>query len=74
MNTPAITILKLKDSGLKVEYNPYTEDDARSMVTNRIGSRVKAEQKLGFKYKYELEEGLQKLIDWRIATGTDQAK
>ena len=67
-------ILKLKESDLKVEYNPYSEDDARSMVKNRIGSRVKAEQEIGFRYKYELKEGLQKLIQWRIATGTDQAK
>jgi UDP-glucose 4-epimerase len=67
-------ILKLKESDLKVQYNPYSEDDARSMVKNRIGSRVKAEQDLGFKYKYELKEGLEKLIQWRIATGTDQAK
>ena len=67
-------ILKLKESKLKVQYNPYSEDDARSMVKNRIGSRVKAEQELGFKYKYELKEGLEKLIQWRIATGTDQAK
>ena len=44
------------------------------MVKNRIGSKVKAEQDLGFKYKYELKEGLEKLIQWRIATGTDQAK
>ena len=67
-------ILKLKESDLKVQYNPYSEDDARSMVKNRIGSRVKAEQELGFKYKYELKEGLEKLIQWRIATGTDRAK
>lgn len=67
-------ILKLKESDLKVQYNPYSEDDARSMVKNRIGSRVKAEQDLGFKYKYELKEGLEKLIQWRIATETDQAK
>ena len=67
-------ILKLKESNLKVQYNSYSEDDARSMVKNRIGSRVKAEQELGFKYKYELKEGLEKLIQWRIATGTDQAK
>ena len=40
-------ILKLKESDLKVQYNPYSEDDARSMVKNRIGSRVKAEQELG---------------------------
>ena len=67
-------ILKLKESKLKVQYNPYSEDDARSMVKNRIGSRVKAEQELGFKYKYELKEGLEKLIQWRITTGTDRAK
>ena len=67
-------ILKLKESNLRVKYNPYSEDDARSMVKNRIGSRVKAEQELGFKYKHELKEGLQKLIQWRITTGTDRAK
>ena len=67
-------ILKLKESKLKVQYNPYSEDDARSMVKNRIGSRVKAEQELGFKYKYELKEGLEKLIQWRIFTGTDRSK
>ena len=65
-------ILELKSSDLKVQYNPYSEDDARAMVKNRIGSRVKAEQELGFKYQYELKEGLQKLIEWRIATGVDQ--
>ena len=65
-------ILELKSSDLKVQYNPYSEDDARAMVKNRIGSRVKAEQELGFKYQYELKEGLQKLIEWRIARGVDQ--
>jgi len=65
------TILKLKNSNLKVEYRPYTEDDARSLVQNRIGSRKKAENELGFKFKYDLEEGLKKLIDWRKKTGLD---
>jgi UDP-glucose 4-epimerase len=60
------TILRLKKSDLKVTYKPYSEDDARQFVQNRIGSRQKAEQELGFKYKYELEEGLNKLIEWRI--------
>lgn len=58
-------ILELKQSPLEVIYKPYSEDDARALVQNRIGSRVKAEQEIGFKYKYELREGLQKLIDWR---------
>jgi UDP-glucose 4-epimerase len=65
-------ILELKSSDLKVQYNPYSEDDARAMVKNRIGSRLKAEKELGFRYQYELKEGLQKLIEWRIATGVDQ--
>jgi len=68
------TILDLKESKLEVVYKPYSEDDARSLVQNRIGSRKKAEKEIGFTYKYGLEEGLQKLIDWRIETGTDQAK
>ncbi len=67
-------ILELKKSDLKVQYNPYSEDDARAMVKNRIGSKVKAEQDLGFKYKFELKEGLQKLIEWRITSGLDQTK
>ncbi len=58
-------ILGLKNSDLKVTYKPYSEDDARALVQNRIGSREKAEKELGFKYKYSLEEGLNKLIRWR---------
>ena len=65
-------ILDLKNSNLKVKYNPYSEDDARAMVKNRIGSRVKAEKELDFKYKYNLRDGLQKLIEWRIASGIDR--
>lgn len=66
------TILDLKKSDLEVVYKPYSADDARALVQNRIGSRKKAEEELGFKYKYELREGLQKLIDWRIETGLDK--
>ena len=65
------TILKLKKSKLKVEYKPYSKDDARSLVQNRIGSKIKAEKELGFVFKYDLEEGLKKLIKWRIKTGLD---
>ena len=66
-------ILELKKSELMVTYKPYTADDARALVQNRIGSRVKAEKELDFKYKYALREGLTKLIEWRIATGVDKA-
>src|SRR5246127_4181613 len=58
-------ILSLKKSNLKVTYKPYSADDARALVQNRIGSAVKAEKELGFRYKYSLQEGLLKLIDWR---------
>lgn len=59
------TILKLKQSDLKVQYKPYSADDARALVQNRIGSRQKAESEIGFKYAIELEDGLKKLIAWR---------
>jgi UDP-glucose 4-epimerase len=59
------TILRLKNSDLKVIYKPYSEDDARALVKNRIGSMDKAEKELGFKYIYPLEEGLMRLIEWR---------
>lgn len=68
------TILRLKDSSLIVNYKPYSADDARALVQNRIGSAEKARVEIGFQYKYSLEEGLQKLIDWRIETGVDKAK
>lgn len=58
-------ILALKKSNLKVTYMPYSVDDARQFVQNRIGSGKKAEKELGFRYKYSLEEGLKKLIEWR---------
>jgi UDP-glucose 4-epimerase len=63
------TILRLKKSDLKVTYKPYGVDDARALVKNRIGSPVKAKKELGFEYKYDLETGLQRLIDWRDSEG-----
>ena len=58
-------ILEMKKSELKVTYKPYSADDARRMVQNRIGCPKKAEKDLGFTYKYSLREGLERLIDWR---------
>ena len=60
------TILDMKKSDLKVKYNPYSEDDARRLVQNRIGCPKKSEEDLGFIPKYDLKQGLQQLIDWRI--------
>ncbi len=58
-------ILELKHSELKVTYKPYSEDDARRLVQNRIGCPKKAEQDLGFTYKDDLQAGLRRLIAWR---------
>lgn len=66
------TILKLKSSDLKVTYKPYAEDDARQFVQNRIGSAQLAKAEIGFDYMYSLEQGLQRLIDWRIEKGIDK--
>ncbi|MBT5716530.1 MAG: NAD-dependent epimerase/dehydratase family protein [Opitutae bacterium] len=65
------TILGLKDSNLKVTYNPYSEDDARRLVQNRIGCPKKASEELGFSYNFDLVTGLQRLIDWRESHGTE---
>jgi UDP-glucose 4-epimerase len=59
-------ILKLRQSSLKVNYHPYSDEDARRLVQNRIGSTLKAENDLGFKYEVDLESGLQELITWRM--------
>ncbi len=67
------TILELKNSSLQVKYLPYSADDARQLVQNRIGSREKAEKELNFKFKYSVREGLQRLIKWRLENGIDQA-
>ncbi|HSV27198.1 MAG TPA: NAD-dependent epimerase/dehydratase family protein [Sedimentisphaerales bacterium] len=60
-------ILELKNSDLKVTYKPYSAEDARRLVQNRIGCPKKAEKDMGFRYSYELREGLLKLIAWREA-------
>ncbi len=68
------TILRLKNSELKVIYKPYEADDARALVQNRIGSAKKAKEEISFVYSFSLEQGLQKLIDWRIEQKIDRKK
>ncbi len=66
------SILRLKESGLRVEYRPYSEDDNRRLVKNRIGDTRKASEQLGFMAEYTLEDGLDALIDWRLQEGIDK--
>ena len=58
-------ILELRKSDLKVTYNPYSPEDARRLVQNRIGSPDKAARDLGFTYEDDLKTGLLDLIEWR---------
>lgn len=58
-------ILDLKGSDLEVTYNPYSEEDVRQFVQNRIGSTDKAAEEIGFEYQDELRQGLLDLISWR---------
>lgn len=58
-------ILELKHSDLNVEYVPYSEEDARRLVKNRIGCPEKAKNDLGFEYTDNLTAGLKNLIAWR---------
>ena len=54
-------ILKVTGSDLKIHYEPA----GQTFVTNRIGDPNAAINDMGFKYSVELEEGLNKLIEWR---------
>lgn len=58
-------ILHIKSSDLKVEFRPYSQEDQRRMVQNRIGSIAKAESVIGFKFTQSLESGLINLNYWR---------
>ena len=58
-------ILKLRGSDLQVTYRPYSAEDARRLVQNRIGSPDKAAKDIGFSYTDDLESGLNQLIAWR---------
>jgi UDP-glucose 4-epimerase len=58
-------ILELTGSELQVDYRPYSTEDARAMVQNRIGSIEKARRDLNFQYEVALTDGLKRLIAWR---------
>lgn len=54
-------LLALSKSSLPIQYEPA----GLTFVTNRIGCAKAAKKDLGFEWKYDLDTGLQKLIDWR---------
>jgi len=58
-------ILEETESRLKVNFNPYSQEDSRRLVQNRVGSIEKAERELDFRYSIPLRIGIQDLIRWR---------
>ena len=56
-------LLELTGSTLEIDYRP----EAQSFVTHRIGSTDKAERLLGFRATLPLREGLQSVVEWRMA-------
>lgn len=54
-------LLQLTGSDLSIQYEPQ----GQTFVTSRIGCTKAAEKDLGFTWSIDLEEGLQRLIDWR---------
>jgi UDP-glucose 4-epimerase len=67
------TILDLTQSDLTVTYRPYSAEDSRRMVQNRVGSTAKCRRDLGFHHTYGLRDGLTRLIQWRAESGVDHA-
>lgn len=62
-------ILSITNSNLKVVYRPYSVNDQRQLVQNRIGSTKKAKDEIGFEYKVEILQGLKDLWEWRLQHG-----
>jgi UDP-glucose 4-epimerase len=54
-------ILNITNSSLPIQY----EQTGQTFVTNRVGDPTKAERDLGFTWKVDLEDGLERLIEWR---------
>ena len=63
INELVTMLLELTGSNLTIDYRPQ----AQSFVTNRIGSIDKAEKLLAFRAGIPLRDGLQSVVDWRMA-------
>lgn len=54
-------LLLLTESNLEIKYEPA----GLTFVTSRIGSPIKAEKDIGYRWTIDLEEGMKTLIEWR---------
>ena len=53
--------LRITDSDLPIQYEP----EGQTFVTTRVGDTQLAEAELDFKWKVDLKDGLERLIEWR---------
>lgn len=66
------SILDITNSKLNVVYKPYSANDQRQLVQNRIGSTQKSKKDLNFEYQVEITEGLKDLWKWRKQNRRDE--
>ncbi len=57
-------LLEITGCDKEIQYAPRSQ---ATLVRNRIGCPRKAREEIGFEAKYDLMEGLRKLVDWRKA-------
>ena len=57
-------LLNLTGSNQPINYAPRSQ---ATLVRNRIGSPVRASKEIGFTSNIDLDEGLKRLIDWRLS-------
>ncbi len=63
-------ILEVTGSDQQIQYEP----SGLTFVKNRIGSPVKARQEIGFDARVDLQQGLERLIDWRCSHKSEVAR
>lgn len=61
LNDLAITLLRVMESDLQIEYGPERKVNA---VSRRLGDTSKASRLLGFETSVSLEDGLRRLVAW----------
>ena len=61
INQLVTRLLEITGSDLEPEYRP----EEQMFVTHRVGSTDKAEERLGFRARISLEEGLRSVVEWR---------
>jgi len=67
-------LLQIMKSDLKPIYIPIPGDRSKNDVTRRLADVSKARNQIGFKTKFSLREGLERLVRWLDSKGTKQAE